>query len=130
MLTSDGKTVRLTAKGRLLSNDVFQEFLGVAEGLEAVGGSTGLSQSLLLGFRRCNRGDELTEAQKAGSTRPSDSSFQAERNGLQGSGSGAAFPKHAMEPRTGISCVFERLLRFTQNYHWGAAFAGGDAKAC
>ncbi len=35
MLTSDGKTVRLTAKGRLLSNDVFQEFLGVAEGLEA-----------------------------------------------------------------------------------------------
>ncbi|HET6169030.1 MAG TPA: coproporphyrinogen III oxidase family protein, partial [Terracidiphilus sp.] len=35
MLMSDGKTVRLTAKGRLLSNDVFQEFLGVAEGLEA-----------------------------------------------------------------------------------------------
>ncbi|MGA8728926.1 MAG: radical SAM family heme chaperone HemW [Terracidiphilus sp.] len=31
MLTSDAKTVRLTARGRLLSNDVFQEFLGVAE---------------------------------------------------------------------------------------------------
>ncbi len=27
LLTSDGKTVRLTAQGRLLSNDVFQEFL-------------------------------------------------------------------------------------------------------
>lgn len=35
MLTSDGKTVRLTAKGQLLSNDVFQEFLGVAEGFQA-----------------------------------------------------------------------------------------------
>jgi oxygen-independent coproporphyrinogen-3 oxidase len=31
LLTSDGKTVRLTAQGRLLSNDVFQEFLGTAE---------------------------------------------------------------------------------------------------
>jgi oxygen-independent coproporphyrinogen-3 oxidase len=30
LLTSDGKTVRLTAQGRLLSNDVFQEFLGPA----------------------------------------------------------------------------------------------------
>jgi oxygen-independent coproporphyrinogen-3 oxidase len=29
LLTSDGKTVRLTAQGRLLSNDVFQEFLGL-----------------------------------------------------------------------------------------------------
>jgi len=28
LLTSDGETVRLTARGRLLSNDVFQEFLG------------------------------------------------------------------------------------------------------
>jgi len=28
LLDSDGKTVRLTAQGRLLSNDVFQEFLG------------------------------------------------------------------------------------------------------
>ncbi len=28
LLASDGKTVRLTAQGRLLSNDVFQEFLG------------------------------------------------------------------------------------------------------
>jgi len=27
LLISDGKTVRLTAQGRLLSNDVFQEFL-------------------------------------------------------------------------------------------------------
>jgi oxygen-independent coproporphyrinogen-3 oxidase len=30
LLTSDGKTVRLTAQGQLLSNDVFQEFLGLA----------------------------------------------------------------------------------------------------
>jgi oxygen-independent coproporphyrinogen-3 oxidase len=29
LLRSDGKTVRLTAKGRLLSNEVFQEFLGL-----------------------------------------------------------------------------------------------------
>jgi oxygen-independent coproporphyrinogen III oxidase len=29
LLESDGKTVRLTARGRLLSNDVFQEFLGL-----------------------------------------------------------------------------------------------------
>jgi coproporphyrinogen III oxidase-like Fe-S oxidoreductase len=29
LLTSDGKTVRLTAQGQLLSNDVFQEFLGL-----------------------------------------------------------------------------------------------------
>jgi oxygen-independent coproporphyrinogen-3 oxidase len=29
LLTSDGKTVRLTAQGRLLSNEVFQEFLGL-----------------------------------------------------------------------------------------------------
>jgi oxygen-independent coproporphyrinogen-3 oxidase len=29
LLLSDGKTVRLTARGRLLSNDVFQEFLGL-----------------------------------------------------------------------------------------------------
>ena len=29
LLTSDGKTVRLTPQGRLLSNDVFQEFLGL-----------------------------------------------------------------------------------------------------
>ena len=34
LIVSDGKTVRLTAQGRLLSNDVFQEFLG----LEAVEG--------------------------------------------------------------------------------------------
>jgi oxygen-independent coproporphyrinogen-3 oxidase len=31
LLTSDGQTVRLTARGQLLSNDVFQEFLGPAE---------------------------------------------------------------------------------------------------
>jgi oxygen-independent coproporphyrinogen-3 oxidase len=30
LLTVDGKTARLTARGRLLSNDVFQEFLGLA----------------------------------------------------------------------------------------------------
>jgi oxygen-independent coproporphyrinogen-3 oxidase len=29
LLASDGKTVRLTAQGRLLSNDVFQQFLGL-----------------------------------------------------------------------------------------------------
>jgi hypothetical protein len=29
LLTSDGKTVHLTAQGRLLSNDVFQQFLGL-----------------------------------------------------------------------------------------------------
>jgi coproporphyrinogen III oxidase-like Fe-S oxidoreductase len=29
MVATDGGTVRLTATGRLLSNDVFQEFLGV-----------------------------------------------------------------------------------------------------
>jgi oxygen-independent coproporphyrinogen-3 oxidase len=29
LLVSDGKTVRLTTQGRLLSNDVFQEFLGL-----------------------------------------------------------------------------------------------------
>jgi oxygen-independent coproporphyrinogen-3 oxidase len=32
LVTSDGKTVRLTARGRLLSNDVFQEFLGLNAG--------------------------------------------------------------------------------------------------
>jgi oxygen-independent coproporphyrinogen-3 oxidase len=29
LLVSNGKTVRLTAQGQLLSNDVFQEFLGL-----------------------------------------------------------------------------------------------------
>jgi len=33
-LESDGKTVRLTAQGRLFSNDVFQEFLGGSEEAE------------------------------------------------------------------------------------------------
>ena len=28
LLTSEGKTIRLTAQGRLLSNEVFQQFLG------------------------------------------------------------------------------------------------------
>jgi oxygen-independent coproporphyrinogen-3 oxidase len=31
LLTSDGKTVRLTPQGQLLSNNVFQEFLGLGE---------------------------------------------------------------------------------------------------
>ena len=31
LLASDGKSVRLTARGQLLSNDVFQEFLGLAD---------------------------------------------------------------------------------------------------
>ena len=35
LLTSDGKTVRLTQRGRMLSNDAFQAFLGVAEECEA-----------------------------------------------------------------------------------------------
>jgi oxygen-independent coproporphyrinogen-3 oxidase len=30
LLDSDGETVRLTPRGRLLSNDVFQEFIGLA----------------------------------------------------------------------------------------------------
>ena len=29
LLASDGKTIRLTVQGRLLSNDVFQQFLGL-----------------------------------------------------------------------------------------------------
>jgi oxygen-independent coproporphyrinogen-3 oxidase len=36
LLTSDGETVGLTGQGRLLSNDVFQEFLGLAGEREAV----------------------------------------------------------------------------------------------
>lgn len=35
LLSSDGATVRLTPQGRLLSNDVFQEFLGLGEDLSA-----------------------------------------------------------------------------------------------
>lgn len=35
LLSTDGKRVRLTARGRLLSNDVFQEFLGIGEDLDA-----------------------------------------------------------------------------------------------
>jgi coproporphyrinogen III oxidase-like Fe-S oxidoreductase len=31
LVVSDGNTVRLTARGRMLSNDVFQEFLFAAE---------------------------------------------------------------------------------------------------
>jgi oxygen-independent coproporphyrinogen-3 oxidase len=34
LLISDGRTVRLTAHGRMLSNDVFQEFLGLNAGEE------------------------------------------------------------------------------------------------
>jgi len=39
LLSSDGDTVRLTARGQLLSNDVFQEFLGVGaeEGAMSLG---------------------------------------------------------------------------------------------
>ncbi|MGA9668680.1 MAG: coproporphyrinogen-III oxidase family protein, partial [Terracidiphilus sp.] len=39
LLDSDGKTVRLTDRGRLISNDVFQEFLGVEteEGILKIG---------------------------------------------------------------------------------------------
>jgi oxygen-independent coproporphyrinogen III oxidase len=36
LVTFDGETVRLTSRGRLLSNDVFQEFLGVADEDSAV----------------------------------------------------------------------------------------------
>ena len=35
LLTSDGKTVRLTAQGRLLSNDVFQQFLGLDSAVDS-----------------------------------------------------------------------------------------------
>jgi oxygen-independent coproporphyrinogen-3 oxidase len=35
LLASDGKTVRLTAQGRLLSNDVFQQFLGLDSTLDS-----------------------------------------------------------------------------------------------
>ena len=38
LVTSDSKNVRLTAQGRLLSNDVFQEFLGLDEHAVAVRG--------------------------------------------------------------------------------------------
>ncbi len=31
LVVSDGKSVRLTARGRMVSNDVFQEFLFAAE---------------------------------------------------------------------------------------------------
>ncbi len=36
LVASDGKTVRLTARGRMLSNDVFQEFLFTAEPASAL----------------------------------------------------------------------------------------------
>jgi oxygen-independent coproporphyrinogen-3 oxidase len=36
LLTSDGKRVRLTTRGRLLSNDVFQEFLGLGSEQKAM----------------------------------------------------------------------------------------------
>jgi len=41
LLSSDGKTVRLTAQGRLLSNNVFQEFLGLDDGLRSGAASAG-----------------------------------------------------------------------------------------
>jgi Mn-dependent DtxR family transcriptional regulator len=31
LVTWDGKTARLTERGRMISNDVFQEFLGLEE---------------------------------------------------------------------------------------------------
>jgi oxygen-independent coproporphyrinogen-3 oxidase len=40
LLTSDGETVRLTARGQLLSNEVFQEFLGMVAAEEAVNRET------------------------------------------------------------------------------------------
>jgi oxygen-independent coproporphyrinogen-3 oxidase len=47
LLTSDGKTVRLTAQGRLLSNDVFQKFLGLeAEASLETGGIRTRSDTL------------------------------------------------------------------------------------
>jgi hypothetical protein len=36
LLLSEGGVVRLTARGQLLSNDVFQEFLGLANVAELV----------------------------------------------------------------------------------------------
>ena len=48
LLTWDGKTVRLTAQGRLISNDVFQEFL--VPGLEE--DSAGLKAQTIAGWRR------------------------------------------------------------------------------
>jgi coproporphyrinogen III oxidase-like Fe-S oxidoreductase len=46
LLEFDGKTVRLTAHGQLLSNDVFQEFLGL-NGDETKTGSPLTLQSLV-----------------------------------------------------------------------------------
>jgi oxygen-independent coproporphyrinogen-3 oxidase len=40
LVVSDGKTVRLTARGRLLSNDVFQEFLGMDQADTALDAAT------------------------------------------------------------------------------------------
>jgi oxygen-independent coproporphyrinogen-3 oxidase len=37
LVISDGQTVRLTARGQLLSNEVFQEFLGISEQEASVG---------------------------------------------------------------------------------------------
>jgi oxygen-independent coproporphyrinogen-3 oxidase len=37
LVAYDGKTVRLTPQGRLLSNDVFQEFLGLGAEERGVG---------------------------------------------------------------------------------------------
>jgi oxygen-independent coproporphyrinogen-3 oxidase len=41
LVVSDGKTVQLTAQGQLLSNDVFQEFLGLDAKERAVGSTAG-----------------------------------------------------------------------------------------
>jgi len=37
LLSSDGATVRLTPQGQLLSNEVFQEFLGLVADEDAMG---------------------------------------------------------------------------------------------
>ncbi len=40
LVQTEGKSVRLTPRGRLLSNEVFQEFLGVAGAADALMEST------------------------------------------------------------------------------------------
>jgi oxygen-independent coproporphyrinogen-3 oxidase len=40
LVTSDGKTVRLTPQGQLLSNDVFQEFLDLEADLSGINQQT------------------------------------------------------------------------------------------
>lgn len=49
LLASDGRTVRLTALGQLLSNDVFQEFLGLDAGEHPAEAAPGPRQGMLHG---------------------------------------------------------------------------------